>query len=64
MTLAQAQSLYDSTMVKAAEAAKAGRFDSAAGYLSAAAIYWRRLDRKSTRLNSSHLTQSRMPSSA
>ena len=43
MTLAQAQSLYDSTMVKAAEAAKAGRFDSAAGYLSAAAIYWRRL---------------------
>ena len=43
MTLAQAQSLYDSAMAKAAQAAKAGRFDSAAGYLSAAAIYWRRL---------------------
>lgn len=43
MTISQAQSLYDFAMVKAAQAAKAGRFDSAAGYLSAAAIYWRRL---------------------
>ena len=43
MTLLETESLYNLAMEKAAQAAKAGRFDSAAGYLSAAAIYWRRL---------------------
>ena len=43
MTLLETESLYNLAMEKAAQAAKAGRFDSAAGYLSAAAIHWRRL---------------------
>ena len=33
-------------------------------FLAELVDYWRHGDRKSTRLNSSHLTQSRMPSSA
>lgn len=43
MTLLEAESLYNLAMTKAAGAAAKGRFDKAAGYLSAAAIYWRRL---------------------
>lgn len=43
MTLLEAESLYNLAMNKAANAAAEGRFDKAAGYVSAAALYWQHL---------------------
>ncbi len=48
MTLAEAQGLYDLAMSKAAQAASEGRFDRAAGYVAAAALYWRHIDAMKT----------------
>ena len=47
-----------------AEASAAVLADAAAHQVKCALLYAARLDRKSTRLNSSHIQKSRMPSSA
>jgi len=48
MTIAEAQGLYDLAMNKAAQAASEGRFERAAGYVAAAALYWKQLDAMKT----------------